>query len=680
MSFNIIGKAVAQQFQAMSKHGLFRVQVDKDQLWDTYLASFPEGSNPMYRQRTEHDCQCCKHFIRAVGGVVSIIGGKLVTLWDLGANAALVGSPYLVVANAMAVLVKSCAIDNVFLHNEATVGTAKSFEQLVEGVQTWEHYYINLPAEYVMKGELIGPKTSDTRSTHDVMLRSLKEITTDAIETVLDMISQNSLYRGEEHMFAVESFQKLKAAFEDLPGSPKRRDLAADLFVWSQLKIPASVSRIRSTVIGTLLVDLSEGKDLEDAVKMYESKVAPTNYKRPTALVTKAMIQKAQAKIEELGFTSALERRYATIDDITINNILFADRAAKKVLTGNVFDELVAAVPEKVKSLDKVEEVSIDKFISDILPKAQSLEVMFENRQACNLVSLIAPVDPTAKNMFKWGNNFSWSYAGELADSIKERVKRAGGKVDGDFRASLSWYNYDDLDLHLIEPDKNEIFFGRKTTARTGGQLDVDMNAGSGTSRSAVENITYPTRSRMLEGMYKLFVNNYSQRETANVGFEVELEFDGVVHSFAYAPAVRNGTNVIVAEFKYTHKNGIEIVKSLPSSQTGKLLWNVGTQIFHKVNVVMLSPNHWDGKPVGNKHYFFMLDGCLNEGKARGFFNEFLTDKLNEHRKVFEVVGSKMKTDESDRQLSGLGFSSTQRNHLFCRVKGSFSRTVKVVF
>ena len=62
------------------------------------------------------------------------------------------------------------------------------------------------------------------------------------------------------------------------------------------------------------------------------------------------------------------------------------------------------------------------------------------------------PVDPMAKTMFKWPNNFSWSYAGELADSIKERVKRAGGAVDGDLRCSLSWFNYDDLDLHLIEP------------------------------------------------------------------------------------------------------------------------------------------------------------------------------------------------------------------------------------
>ena len=96
--------------------------------------------------------------------------------------------------------------------------------------------------------------------------------------------------------------------------------------------------------------------------------------------------------------------------------------------------------------------------------------------------------------------------------------------------------------------------------------------------------------------------------------------------------------------------------------------------------MIMNSPNHWDGQTTGNKHYFFMLEGCKQEGGARGFYNEFLTDDLRDHRKVFEVLGSKMKTPESDDQLSGVGFSSTQRNHVFCRVAGSFTRTIKITF
>ena len=54
------------------------------------------------------------------------------------------------------------------------------------------------------------------------------------------------------------------------------------------------MARFRNTVIGTLVQDLSAGVDLEVAVKSYETKVAPQNYKRPTALITKAMVESAK--------------------------------------------------------------------------------------------------------------------------------------------------------------------------------------------------------------------------------------------------------------------------------------------------------------------------------------------------------------------------------------------------
>ena len=63
---------------------------------------------------------------------------------------------------------------------------------------------------------------------------------------------------------------------------------------------------------------------------MFESKVAPTNYKRPTALVTKGMIDKAQKKVAELGIEPSLDRRHATVDDLTINNVQYTDNSIKK--------------------------------------------------------------------------------------------------------------------------------------------------------------------------------------------------------------------------------------------------------------------------------------------------------------------------------------------------------------
>jgi hypothetical protein len=96
--------------------------------------------------------------------------------------------------------------------------------------------------------------------------------------------------------------------------------------------------------------------------------------------------------------------------------------------------------------------------------------------------------------------------------------------------------------------------------------------------------------------------------------------------------------------------------------------------------MVMHSPNHWDEHETGNKHWFFILDKCKNDERTRGFYNEFLSNELTEHRKVFEVLGSRMKTEKCDNQLSGVGFSSTQKNSILCKVSGSFARTIKINF
>jgi hypothetical protein len=124
----------------------------------------------------------------------------------------------------------------------------------------------------------------------------------------------------------------------------------------------------------------------------------------------------------------------------------------------------------------------------------------------------------------------------------------------------------------------------------------------------------------------------------------------------------------------------IKVIPTLDATNRPKSLWGITTNTHILVKAVMLSPNYWDGRTIGNMHYFFMLEGCQNDGSARGFYNEFLKEELTPHRKVIEMVGSKMRTEESTEQLSGLGFSSTQRNQILCRIGGSFSRTVRINF
>ena len=669
-NFKDLKAATQAQLTKMAEGELFRTGIDKDLLWDTYLSSFSEGTNPIFRERTEHDCQCCRQFIRACGDVVSIIDNKLVSIWDIK-----IGGHYQVVADALSALVKAEKVSNIFVHRESSLGTDFNHEMKDGKTKKWNHFYFQLPTKFVKRGDDIGTATSEALGSKEVLKRGLTEISSEAIETVLELIEQNSLYRGTEHKRTVELVQTHKAHFEAIEGEDER-----DNYCWLISAELGGASRARNSVIGTLLVDISEGVELDKAVKSFESKVAPTNYKRPTALITQSMIKNAQKKVKELGIEDSLPRRYAVTEDLTINNVLFADRSVKQAM--DVFDEMAEDVPSNTGNLKKIDEVDIDTFIESILPRADGIELLFENKHSNNLMSLIAPVDKDAPNILKWGNNFSWAYNGEVADSLKQRVKNAGGNVDGVLRFSIQWNdgdnNQNDFDAHCIEPDGNLISYQKKGRIQpSSGMLDVDIVSPG--KNVAVENITWINKAKIQQGNHKLLVHNYAHNG-GKTGFTAEIEYEGKIYSYCYDKELRQGEKVCVAEIKFNRNTGIKFISSLPSTQASKEIWGVPTERFQKVSMIMNSPNHWDGEKTGNKHLFFILEGCKNEEKARGFFNEFLDEGLREHRKVFEVLGSKMKTEKSDNQLSGLGFSSTQKSHVFCKVAGSFTRTIKITF
>ncbi len=651
----------------------FVVDLDKDDLWDTYLSAFPDGSNPMFRERTEHDCSCCKNFIRNVGNLVGIANDlTLNTVWDIN-----IGGDYQVVADAMAALVKKSSIRSLFLTSEAKYGQINNIERLANGdIHQWEHFYADIPSHLRRNGTgvSLGQELGTKQATYGVLKRSITEITDVSVEIVLDLIQQNSIYRGSEFKHIVTDLKKAKKQLGSLVGEEQSRAM------WLYVAKHGEAARYKNTVIGTLMEDLSDGVELEKAVASFESKVAPTNYKRSSSLVTQKMIDKANQRIQELGIESALQRRYAREDDITVNNVLFADRNSN--ITGvSVLDVLSPTKPTEI-NFDKVQEMTASEFIENVLPRAQSIEAYVENRHLTNLMSLIAPANPDAPNILKWDNNFSLTYNGDVTDAVKERVKREGGNLEADVRVSLIWYNYDDLDIHLTEPTNHTIYHGnRRTTSNCGGLLDVDMNAGGRGSREPVENITYRNKSTMKKGKYEVSVNQYQQRETQDFGFMLQVEIDGQITEYTYAPCVKGKQTFLVIESDGKGKVWVSWEhEALTSTSRSRQEWGLTTNQFVKVNSVMLSPNHWDDNATGNKHYLFMLDGCENPDDARGLYNEFLMPELNDDRKVFEVLGSKLRVPHSTPQMSGLGFSETVKNDLVLKVGGSFNRMIKVVF
>lgn len=683
-------KAIQKNLQQMSKDSsrLFTVNVDTEELYNLYLDSFTAGTNEIYRERREYDCSCCRHFIRDVGNVVSIKNGELHTIWGINPVS---DDKYNVVAAALDAYVKQKAVLGVFLKKEKRIGTPENREMLPTGkINKYEHFFVDLPEICIFKecyGHTLEGDLSQFRDVRNVFKRSLDEISKEAVDTVLELIAQNSLYKGAEWKKQLTEFKNYQKEYGKLTDEQK------ELWIWEKsISAGAVIGKIRNHSIGTLLVNISEGMDLDLAVRKYEQIVAPVNYKRPKAIFTKKMLEDAKKTITELGYIDSLQRRFATLDDITVNNILFSNKDAAKRITGamDLFDEMEQDVAIDPKRFSKVEEISAEDFIKNVLPVAKELEVYLENKHIQNMVSLIAPEVADAKTMFKWNNGMSWAYTGNITDSdIKENVKAAGGSVTGIVRFSIQWNDGNgkdnsDLDAHCLEPQGGDhIYFSHKISRYTGGELDIDITDPIYQCKSnggvAVENITYPSKERMKPGTYKFYVNQYSFRNSQ--GFKAEVEVNGEIHSYEYNTPVRG--NVDVAEVILDQSGNFKVVDKLPGNcaTISKDVWGIKTLQFTPVSVVCYSPNYWDEqKGIGHQHLFFMLKDCINPEEPNGYYNEFLKPELEQHRRVFEALGSKAHVKDVDDQLSGVGFSLTKRNDLIIKVKGATERVLKVKF
>ena len=691
--FSQFSRLVHEAFQGIAKQdGVFVTGVTGDDLYATYLAAFPEGTNPVFVKQTEHDCSCCRGFIKRVGNVVTIKDGKVTTVWDHAATRA--PAPYNTVARAMRDKVLSAPINGLFRvsKKETSFGaqTSMSQDKDTKKVKTWEHFYTGqIPTRLLV--ELPGEVCGTYATTVQVFDRGLRELKIEAISEVLDLINSNNLYRGEEHKGAVVQFKKAQLGYATLT------ETGRNLYVWEHAGDPAS--RFRNTVIGTLVQDLSEGVDLEKAVRSFESKVAPQNYKRTTTLITPVMINKAMETIEELGLEPALERRYAKISDITVKDVLWVDGSAKPLMKGGIGDVLMGHAQKAAPAVNELNtmEITMEDLLARVLPDATGMEVMFKNEHVPNLMALTAPVNPEPAQLFKWGNDFAWSYGGNVADSLlRQKVQSLGGRVDGVLRFSHMW-NHDKrnaslMDLHVFMPGSSahrdgchntypsgqRVGWNHRNDPASGGVQDVDYTSPAPEGYVPVENITFPTITKLKDGQYTFKIHNWQLRPPTHGGFRAEIEFGGQVFQYDHPAPLKQKEWITLAVA--TLKNGaFTIEHKHPVGTSKQEKWGLTTEQFVKVNTVTLSPNYWGENAVGNKHYFFVLDGCKADEDMRGIYNEFLHPRLEPHRKVFEVIGDKTKCRPTEGQLAGLGFSSTKKDKVTIRVRsGKSLRTYNV--
>lgn len=118
----------------------------------------------------------------------------------------------------------------------------------------------------------------------------------------------------------------------------------------------------------------------------------------------------------------------------------------------------------------------------------------------------------------------------------------------GDIQAILRWDGANDLDLHVVEPSGERLYFAHLRTA-AGGILEVDANAGCGSQMNhPVENIYWP-RGSSPDGSYQVIVNYYLDCEhPVDTPFTVEVIIGGESQMFSDV-ATSVDQNILITVF-----------------------------------------------------------------------------------------------------------------------------------
>lgn len=152
---------------------------------------------------------------------------------------------------------------------------------------------------------------------------------------------------------------------------------------------------------------------------------------------------------------------------------------------------------------------------------------------------------------------------------FQKRLEREKGQQSGDVRISLLWNNFNDLDLHCIDPRGEEIYYSHRRSA-SGGELDVDANV-SPRTREPVENIYWPINGSPT-GTYRLYVNYFRHHSGASpnaTDYKVNLLVDGQQENFSGTISSRDGKRLIHT-FTFGPRLQIAASPSVEIDQGGK--------------------------------------------------------------------------------------------------------------
>lgn len=122
----------------------------------------------------------------------------------------------------------------------------------------------------------------------------------------------------------------------------------------------------------------------------------------------------------------------------------------------------------------------------------------------------------------------------------------------GDVQVSVSWNEDVDVDLYVVDPSGETVYYG-STTSTSGGELDLDSNPACSIDGIRNENVTWPT-GEAPSGTYEVRLNLYADCDIDQTSWVVTVQAIGRTYRWEgvlEAPGLGGGeeAGILIARF-----------------------------------------------------------------------------------------------------------------------------------
>lgn len=375
---------------------------DATGLFDAFLAALPAAHRQYY------DCRSCRRFVERVGGLVTIDvqGIDDSPFWDSfrpnGVNV------FRGAVDGLSDMVNDASVTGVFLSEEAVWGVESNPSPKAKG-GVWHHMHaVPSPAMVHHHATLSDSQVmAAKREDHTMLCRGLAEFPIDVVRQAHSLLTVGALYRSEKCIGVAKWLLDLHEARAATKNNRVRENLA-----WRAVaSAPPGYAHVRSTMIGTLLEDIQSGAPIEAIRQRFDAKMAPLQYRRPTAAPTDGQLAAAEALIAKMASAGSLARRYARIEEILPHAIWTPKPADTNAVDGSVFGHLKAATKDAPIDVS-AQTITWEKFARTVLPTAERIEFLTPPH-AESYFAFVTAEDPAAPPILQWDredarNPVSW--------------------------------------------------------------------------------------------------------------------------------------------------------------------------------------------------------------------------------------------------------------------------------